>query len=340
MNLRFCSRFLLTFCVILFCACTQKGNDFIFKGELTGITQTEFYVYGEDADFTGIDTIRVVDGAFEYRRTLSHPIIMTLLYPNFSQTNFIAEPGGEIEMTGDAAKLGEAVIRGTEENELLNRFQQEVHDKKENEQVMAATHFIGNHLSTQAAIAVFKKYFLSGAHLESQSALPLLDDLKRAQPKSRDIQHIENRYRAMLSAGVEGQLPSFEATTVDSVSVSHQSFAGKPLVIGFFSTWINKNYQVVPVLRNLEKTYGDSLGILAVSLDYDLRRCRTRVEQDSLEAPVVCDQKAFSSPLVMLLGVRYLPGNLLVDRAGKIVARDIPLTDLEKKVKELMNQPQ
>lgn len=323
---------------LLFAACSGNENEFVFKGKLTGITQAEFYIYPEDNHFNGIDTISITDGQFEYRCQVDQPTILTLLYPNFTYTYVVAEPGKSIKMEGDAAKLGEADIWGTKDNELLTKFRQETHDKNPEEQRMAAAHFIENNVQTTAATAIFKKYFLQAKDFQAETALPLLKTLKKAQPENIDVKFIENHYLPLLESDAGGTLPDFHAVTLDSTEISREDFKGKPTIIAFFSTWQNSNYQIVPNLRKYEKTYGDSLKILAISLDYDLKRCKVRIEQDSLASPVVCDTKAFNSPLALQFGIRYVPSCILADKTGKIISRDLPLKDLEKEVNNLMSK--
>ena len=113
------SRLLLALSALLLAACSQPKDKFIFEGKIAGIQQAEFYVYSDDGALSGVDTIRIDDGKFSYECQLTSPAVLTLLYPNFSQTYIVAEPGKTIEMKGDAAKLGEADITGSEENELL-----------------------------------------------------------------------------------------------------------------------------------------------------------------------------------------------------------------------------
>ena len=110
--------------LLLFTACSQPKNRIRLEGSIDNVRHAEFYAYSEDGTFNGIDTIRIENGKFTYERELSQPVILTLLYPNFSRTYIVAEPGKTIRMTGEAAKLGEADITGNEDNKRLTAFRQ------------------------------------------------------------------------------------------------------------------------------------------------------------------------------------------------------------------------
>lgn len=328
---------LLPIILLALTGCQNNSKKFIFEGKIDGITQAEFYLLCE-GQFNGFDTLQIENGKFHYEREIDEPMVLTLLYPNYTHTYVIAEPGKDIYMKAAAGKLGEADINGSEENELLSKFRQETHDKRENEQQMAAANFVRSYAGKLAAVAVFHKYFVATKNCDAETALPLLEELKRQQPAQSWVTSFYQRLRSLLTYGNGGRITDFHAISTDSSEISAKQFRGKPLIIGFFSTYLNSNYQIIPRLAELEKTYGDSLGILAISLDYDLKRCKTRIEQDSLKAPVVCDQKAFYSPLVLQFGVKNLPDNILADSLGNILQRNIPLDRLNEEVKKLMKE--
>ena len=73
-------------------ACGPGKDRVRIKGKLANITTAEFYVFSEDGSFDGVDTIRIEDGQFTYERKLTEPAILTLLYPNFTQTYLVPSP--------------------------------------------------------------------------------------------------------------------------------------------------------------------------------------------------------------------------------------------------------
>ena len=83
-------------------ACGPDKDRVRFEGKLENINNAEFYVYSEDGSFDGVDTVRIEDGKFIYERKLTEPMVLTLLYPNFTQTYVVLEPGKTIKLRGDA----------------------------------------------------------------------------------------------------------------------------------------------------------------------------------------------------------------------------------------------
>lgn len=317
-------------------ACGLPSGHIRLEGEFKGIQQAEFYVYSEDGAFDGVDTVAVADGKFAYERPLDRKAVLTLLFPNFSEMHVVAEPGKTVRLSGDAAKLLETEISGTEENELLTAFRLQNFHKPEGNQKMAVADFIHSHPGTWAAMVLFRKYFANAEAPDAATALSLLDAMKKAQPGNDALHDLDNRVRPMLQAGEGQPLPDFTAQTLDGKKLSRADFSGKPLLVCFCASWNNEFQQTLNCLHRLKKAHGSSLGLLAVSLDPSQQVFARQMEHDTLARYAVCEGRAFSSPLALRFGVRYVPGFLLVDKKGIIRKRDMKLSDLEKEIEKLL----
>lgn len=317
-------------------ACSSPSDRFRLDGRLDGISQAEFFIYCDEGSAPFFDTITIRDGSFSYERSMAAPAVLTLLYPNFSQTYIVAGPGEKVRISGDASRLSEAEITGTPDNELLSDFRRENSGKRESDTRLAAGEFIRSHAATLAAYAVFKRYFATAGEPDADVARSLLADLRKAQPHNAALTALGHRLNGMLLTAEGQRLPDFSATDIDGRAVRRSDFAGRPLVVAFWASWSNGSTPLIRKLRRLQRAYGKRLAILSVSLDADPVRCRRRAERDSLDGPLVCDGLTFDSPLVRKLGLRYVPGVLLVDAQGRIVARDVATDDLERRVSDII----
>lgn len=308
---------------LLLVACGPGKDRVRFEGTLDNIGDAEFYVYNEDGSFDGMDTVRITDGSFTYERKLLKPAVLTLLYPNFTQTYVIVEPGKTIKMKGDAAKIGEAEITGTKENEMLTEFRERVSASPESNRRMAAAQFIRDHAATLAAVAVYRKYFTTPKDVDPRLALELLDVMKKAQPRSQAVVYLDNFYRPVFTNGVGQELPDFSAVTLDGRTVRTADYKGKRLVVACVATWQGESMTFMRQLHEKIRHAGHRWECLVVSLDVDCGVLRQRLERDTLRYPVICDRKAFESPLVRELGLHYVPSCMIVGEDGKILQRDV-----------------
>lgn len=304
-------------------ACGPGKDRVRLQGKLDNITNAEFYVFSEDGTFDGVDTIRIEDGEFVYERKISAPAVLTLLYPNYTQTYLIAEPGKVIKMKGDASKIGEAEVTGTEENELLTDFKLANLSGPESNHRLAAAQFIRQNAGTLAAVAVYRRYFTSQKTPDSDLALQLLDVLKKAQPTAQAVAYLDNFYRPIFKNGVGRTVPDFKGVALDGRTVSAADYKGKPLLIVCAATWQNESAAFMKQLRKKLKAARKPWQCVVVSMDVDREMLRKTLKRDSLEYPVICDRKAFESPLVQQLGLHYVPSCMVIDAQGKIVQRDV-----------------
>lgn len=304
-------------------ACGPDKNRVRFEGELSNINNAEFYVYSESGAFEGVDTIKIEDGRFSYERQIDEPVLLTLLYPNYSQNYVIAEPGKVIKMKGDAAKIGEAEITGTEENELLTDFRLATNDSPERDRQMAATRFIRANAKTLAAVAVFSRYFSAKQKPDAREALSMLDELKQAQPARAEVKYIDEFFRPIFLNGEGVHIPAFEVVTVDGKTINSKDLAGKPFMIVTLASWQPDSYTFI---RNLHRTARDrspQTKIIIIGMDVERDALTETLKRDSISYPVICERRSFESPVATRLGLRYVPSCMLVDSKGVIVQRDV-----------------
>ena len=79
-------------------ACSSPSDRFRLDGRLDGISQAEFFIYCDEGSAPFFDTITIRDGSFSYERPMAAPAVLTLLYPNFSQTYIVAGPGEKVRI--------------------------------------------------------------------------------------------------------------------------------------------------------------------------------------------------------------------------------------------------
>ncbi len=322
----FIATFLLT--LLLAMACGPSKDRIRIKGELSNVNEAELYIFSEDGAFDGMDTVRIVDGKFEYERQLSAPAVLTLLYPNFTKAYLVAEPGQTVKFKGDASHLSEVKMSGTEQNELLSDFRIKHLNTPEHTLRLAAAQFVRENIHTLAAVAVFRSYFTDKEKPDARTALSLLDLLKKEQPRERAVTYLDQFYRPILTNGVGEHLPDFTAKTMDGKEVSSKDYKGKNLVIVCMAYWQNDTRSLIRQVRKKLRTLNGKWQCLVVSLDVDNEMLRSNLKTDSIAYPVICDRQSFNSPIVNQLGLHYVPSLMLVNEQGIIMQRDV--TDIKE----------
>ena len=115
---------------------------------------------------------------------------------------------------------------------------------------------------------------------------------------------------------------------------------GKVVLIDFWASWCGPCRRENPNVTRIYSQYHDKgFEIFSVSLDSDAASWKRAIESDKLVWPNhVSDLKKWQSQAAAIYGVRSIPSTFLLDKEGRIVHRDLRGADLERAVKQLVEQ--
>ena len=87
-------------------------------------------------------------------------------------------------------------------------------------------------------------------------------------------------------------------------------------------------------LRKKKKEVGDKLQIVGICIDADTARCKRTIRIDSVQWQTICDRQLWESPTVRQLAISTVPGNIVADDKGKIIA----VNATKDKLKEIVDK--
>ncbi len=332
---------LLSLCLALLVltSCGPDKKTARISGKIEGLDQAALLIYSSDAvegDQGSLDSIYVNRGSFSYDRPTTQPLLLTLVYPNNSFTTLIAEPGKEVKLAGDANRLKEMQVTGTDDNKQFSEFCFSVLKLNEKDAQMRAATYIRSHPQSLTSVALFYHYFDRVAQRNEQPTLELLNLLRKQQPTNQQLTAIDARLRPQLRTAVGAKLPHFTASTLNKQAINSADFKGKPTLLIFSANWDSNNYYLRQQLRKLKAARGQRLRIINFALDESLEKAQERAKNDSLQS-VVYLKHMLSNPLVQTLGLRYPSGNILINADGHIIGRDFPIEELANKVNDALH---
>lgn len=322
--------------LFLLSSCGVDSDRFRLEGRLRNMNQGEFWIYSTDGGASGIDTIFVRDGRFEYETTLRIPSTYVLIFPNFSELPIFANPGKVATIKGDASHLKEITIKGTSDNEEMTKLRMELNKLMPPEIPGAVEKFIRNNPESQVSSYLLLRYFMMDQEADYGKAYELATLMAKEQPDNGRLLVWKKMLEGLRYNKKDSKLPTFSAVDIKGRRVTQDQLKGKVNVVSLWATWNYTSTDIQHRLQQAKKKYGEKLGLLSICLDGRPAECRNKVNRDSINWPNVCDGKMWQSPLVMKLGLTDVPANLLVNDKGVVIERNLAPQQLEEKINQLL----
>lgn len=128
---------------------------------------------------------------------------------------------------------------------------------------------------------------------------------------------------------------NFSQTTPDGKKVSLTDFRGKYVLIDFWASWCRPCRMENPNVVSAYNKYKDKgFTVLGVSMDTNKDLWVAAIQQDNLTWTHVSDLKGWANEVGKLYNVTGIPQNYLIDKEGKIVAKDLRGAALDEKLAE------
>lgn len=329
--------FLYILSVFTLLSCRNSKDHFLLSGEFDHLQQGEFYIYSPEGAIDHLDTVKLVEGKFEYRIPLKKKTTLMLLYPNFSEHVIFAEGGQQVKLKGDARKLNETEITGSPENEDMTQFRMKNLKSSKQELVSSAEQFIRKQPESAVSIFLFKEYFLNYPKDNYKKVWDLYQVLTKAQPENIPLKALRGKILALGNNTVGKKLPSFTLSCIKGDTIHSDRLSKQLTLISFWASWRNSGY-IIYQTKKLQRKYSSRLGFFSYSLDINPQILKGSMQRDTINWPVYCDFKAWDNPLLQKLNINDIPYHILIDHKQTVIARGRSLEkdirpEIEKRLK-------
>jgi len=161
------------------------------------------------------------------------------------------------------------------------------------------------------------------------------DETRPAAPISVPTGKADNIKTGEPSAGIV-ESPDLVGMTPDSTIYSLHQMRGNIVFIDFWASWCGPYYREMPNIMAAYTKYKDQgFDILGVSLDRDMHAWRNAIKKNGLSWHHISDLRGWQSQHAALYSINSIPANVLVDKEGKIIARNLRGEELNAKLKAI-----
>ena len=255
----------VVFTLVAALVCTSCGTDsrhFRIDGRLLHLNQGEFYVYSPDGTINGLDTIKVQAGRFSYEVACDRPMTLMIVFPNFTEQPVFAQPGKSVDLKGDASHLKEMTVKGTKDNELMNKFREMIHNAAPPEMKKCAQLFVEDHPESRVGAYLVDRYFIHDANPDTKTAVRLIDLMIEKQPENGYLKRLKRSLTASFVATKGADIPNVLGTTVDGKTIGRVQLTKTPVtVVCALATW---KYESMSQFRRLAAYAASQQGRVAV----------------------------------------------------------------------------
>lgn len=255
----------VVFTLVAALVCTSCGTDsrhFRIDGRLLHLNQGEFYVYSPDGTINGLDTIKVQAGRFSYEVACDRPMTLMIVFPNFTEQPVFAQPGKSVDLKGDASHLKEMTVKGTKDNELMNKFREMIRNAAPPEMKKCAQLFVQDHPESRVGAYLVDRYFIHDANPDTKTAVRLVDLMIEKQPENGYLKRQKRQLTASFVATKGADIPNVLGTTVDGKTIGRVQLTKAPVtVVCALATW---KYESMSQFRRLAAYAASQQGRVAV----------------------------------------------------------------------------
>lgn len=315
------------------------------------------------------DTLQLQDdGTFSERVYVAEPGFYRLNLANQKFVNLVLDDEN-VMVNADLAQSGDMpVVEGSADTDLMMRINEIVREAQqetvalEKEYVQARSEgnsarmkeLEGEYKELEARRAEKVKEAIRNAessvaaiygtnYLSKENDFAFLDSLsmrlKRDMPSSTYVNDFVEGIENMRATVVGEIAPEIALPNPEGEVKKLSDLRGNVVLVDFWAAWCGPCRRENPnVVRMYDKFKDQGFEIYGVSLDRKKEDWVEAIAKDNLSWTQVSDLNYFNSEAAKTYSINAIPATVLLDREGRIIARNLRGEALEEKLEEVFNE--
>jgi len=131
-----------------------------------------------------------------------------------------------------------------------------------------------------------------------------------------------------------GKILQLQGKSTTGQAVDLSKYRGKVVLVHYWASWSEPCKADLAQLKELQGRYGrNGFELIGVSLDHNATDLANFLKTNRLPWPQLYEQGGLDSRLANELGILTLPTMILLDKQGKVINRNLHVTELERELK-------
>jgi len=346
------------------------SDQYVINGKINGLTNDYVYLFYPQGDEYVADSVRANNGAFSFKGTIPNPALFSVALSRRSFRLPIFMQPGTVTVAASKDSIAKGSVTGAPLDVLYKQHRRELDAqvgnrlqaiekkyaamkasptdklpdslaKQHSREVQAAfgradtlsMQFIQAHPESVVSAFLAQSYY----EMEPEKLEKIYGTLAPQGKQSYYGQRIRTYLDEQAKIGLGRTAPEFSMADTTGKPVALSSLRGKYVLVDFWASWCGPCRKENPnVVAAYQKYHDKGFEILGVSLDDKKHLWEKAINADKLTWQHVSDLKGWRNQAAGLYMVKSVPSSFLLDKDGKIIAKNLRGEDLHKKLAELL----
>ncbi len=349
-------------------SCQTNSTSYSVSGNIEGLDSGTIYlVKAVNGEAVVEDSSAVNAGNFSFEGEAPIP---EMFYLRLNESDYFTQfflENGDINVAAKKDSLSMAKVSGSPANDLLNEYLAEL--SSVNDQLLALQQeytqaaasgdnseveriqieyqvasedmvkFVKNFVTenNSSVVAPFLTLSVLVDQLDYNELEPLVANFSPELDVTLYMQELKSVIEEQAATAIGAIAPDFTQNDPDGNPITLSSLRGKYVLIDFWAAWCQPCRQENPnVVANYNKFKDKGFDVIGVSLDQDKDSWLAAIKEDNLTWNHVSDLQYWNNAVARQYGVNSIPHSILLDKEGRIIAKNLRGDALGGKLAELM----